>query len=353
MRFELPRTRLLEAVGRELESTPVLLLTAPRGGGKSHLLKRLFDGARARGTASALVQIEPVSGSPEILDSELSRLAGPILGPVAASGTPAFDSILRKLGQRRPNATLFLDDVTEIRTLSYYPGVEEPLDKFLAAVESGGRAVLTSRFSYWMARRFPELPVRPLPRVSSAELAEAGASDAELVASASAGITVHAIRLAESLLDGAGSIESALARELSSGGRIEAECRATLSELLHRARGYGACKTVLHVLSDEEGLKLSEVARRVDRTPGSTRDYLRWLEEVDLIAVREKRYYFVDPVLRVWTRIHAGGTPAGDDDIRREVGDYLEGLAPTPPAATEDAEPVFTLPAPRREDFID
>ncbi len=352
MRFELPRTGLLEAIGRELESTPVLLLVAPRGGGKSHLLKRLYDGARARGTSSALVQLEPVSGSPEILDSELSRLAGSILGRVAASGTPAFDSLLRRLGQRRSNATLFLDDVTEIRTLSYYPGVEEPLDKFLAAVESGGRAVLTSRFSYWMARRFPELKARSIPRVSGGELAEAGASEPDLIASASAGITVHAVRLAESLEDGAGSIENALARELSPGGRIEAECRATLSELLHRARGYGACKTVLHVLSDEEGLKLTEVARRVDRTPGSTRDYLRWLEEVDLIAVREKRYYFVDPLLRVWTRIYARGTPADEDDVRREVEGYLERLAPTPPAA-EDREPVFTLPAPTREDFID
>jgi len=353
MRFELPRTGVLEAIGSELKSTPVLLLTAPRGGGKSYLLKQLFDEIRARGTPSALVQLEPVSGSPEILDSELSRLAGSILGRVAASGTPAFDSLLRRLGQRRPDTTLFLDDVTEIRTLSYYPGVEEPLDKFLAAVEGGGRAVLTSRFSYWMARRFPELKVRSIPRVSSSELAEAGASEAGLIASASAGITVHAVSLAESLEDGAGPIESALARELSPGGRIEAECRATLSELLHRARGYGACKTVLHVLSDEEGLKLTEVARRVDRTPGSTRDYLRWLEEVDLIVVREKRYYFVDPVLRVWTRIYARGTPAGGDDIRREVEGYLEGLTALPMAAAEDAKPVFTLPAPRREDFID
>ncbi len=351
MRIELPRTRVLEAIARELESTPVLLLTAPRGGGKSHLLKRLFDEGRSPAASSALVQLEPVSGSPETLDSELARLAGPILGRVAASGTPAFDSLLRRLSQRRMDSTLFLDDVTEIRTLSYYPGVEEPLDKFLAAVESGGRAVLTSRFSYWMGKRFPELPLRSIPRVSSAELAEAGASEAELIASASAGITVHAVSLAESLEDGADSIESALARELSPGGRIEAECRATLSELLHRARGYGACKTVLYVLSEEEGLKLTEVARRVDRTAGSTRDYLRWLEEVDLIAAREKRYYFVDPLLRLWTRIYARGTPPGEEDIRREVEGYLEGLAPVP--ASEDREPAFALPAREREDFID
>ncbi len=350
MRFELPRTRVLEALGRELESTPLVLLTAPRGGGKSQLLKRLFDRARARGKPSALAQLEPISGSPEILDSELARLAGGILGRVAASGTPAFDSILRRLSQRRTDSILFLDDVTEIRTLSYYPGVEDPLGGFLTAIESGGRAVLTSRFSYWMARRFPELPVLPIPRVSSAELAEAGASEPELIASASAGIAVHALSLAESLERGV-SFETALFDELSPGGRLEAECRATLSELLHRARGYGACKTVLHVLGDEEGLKLSEVARRVDRTAGSTRDYLRWLEEVDLVDARDKRYYFVDPVLRLWTRIYGRGVPPGLEDLRREIEGYLEGLAPGPKPGAEEA--VFVLPQRAREEFID
>ena len=347
MRFELPRAQILDAIERELETTPLLLLTAPRGGGKSHLAKKLHDRARARGTSTALVQLEPVSGSPEILDSELARLAGTLLGRVAASGTPAFDSVLRRLAQRRSHSVLFLDDVTEIRTLSYYPGVENPLDKFLAAVESGGRAVLTSRFSYWMEKRFPDLATRAIPRVSGAELTDAGASEAERIASASGGILVHAVALAEALEEGAASIHRALVKEISPGGRIEAECRATLSELLHRARGYGACKTVLHVLSDEEGLKLSEVARRVDRTPGSVRDYLRWLEEVDLIVSRDRRYTFVDPLLRVWTRIYARGAPAGEEDIQREVGAYLEGLTPM-------EEPAITLPAARaREDFID
>jgi hypothetical protein len=351
MKLELPRAQVVEAIERELESTPVLLLTAPRGGGKSHLLQELSHRARSRGKPAALVQLEPVSGSPEILDSELTRLAGAILGRTAASGTPAFDSILRKLGQRRSGSILFLDDVTEIRTLSYYPGVEEPLEKFLAAVDNGGRAVLTSRFSYWMAKRFPGLSLRSIPRLSPSELAEAGASEAELIVSATAGITVHALALAERLERGSSSFETAFVDELSPGGWIEAECRATLSELLHRARGYGACKTVLHVLSDEEGLKLSELARRVDRTAGATRDYLRWLEEVDLIEARNKRYFFVDPLLRLWSRIYFRGAPPDDDDVRREVYSYLQGVA-SPPERVEQ-ESAFTLPPPEREEFID
>jgi hypothetical protein len=354
MRVELKRTQILEDLAREIETTPVLVLTAPRGGGKSHLLSRLYRNIRARGIPSALVQLEPVSASPEILDAELERLAGPLLGPSNGTSLPSFESVQRRLAERPAGSLLFLDDVTEIRTFSYFPGVVEPLRHFLSAIERGGRAVLTTRFSHWIAKYFPDLPLRSIPRVSSAELAEAAVREPELVARASGGILVHALSLAETLEAGAFSVEAALIRELSPGGRIEAECRATLSELLHRARGYGSCKMVLHVLRDEEDLKLTEIARRVERTAGTTRDYLRWLEEVDLIHVRDRRYRFVDPLVRLWMRVYGVGTPPTADDLRAEVVGYLDSLSTGGPQAIEEREePAFTLPAPPVDDFID
>ncbi|MGH9319929.1 MAG: hypothetical protein ACRD21_22695 [Vicinamibacteria bacterium] len=350
MTFELRRAAVLEAIDHELESTPVVLLSAPRGGGKSVLLKRLFEERRDRGDRCALLQCEPISCSPEVLDSELRRLASPLFAR-SSGGAPSFDSLLRALRQRSKDSILFLDDVTEIRTLSYYPGVEEPLAGFLAALESAGRAVLTSRFSYWTQRSFPELPMLRIPRISASELAEVSAPEPELVAAASGGIVVHAVRLAEALQEHGGSLRSALLSEMSPGGRVEAECRASFAELLHRARGYGACKTVLRVLSQEQGLKLAEVARRIDRTAGSTRDYLRWLEEVDLIFSREKRYSYVDPLLRLWTRVYARGVPAEKEDIAAEVESYVEGLAPQ--RAEKEETPQFILPEPSREDFVE
>jgi DNA-binding IclR family transcriptional regulator len=90
---------------------------------------------------------------------------------------------------------------------------------------------------------------------------------------------------------------------------------------LHRARGYGALKAVLGVLADEEPLTLTEVAGRVQRTPGSTRDYLGWLEDVDLVRAQRKRYAFADPLLRVWVRLNtrcAGAGPARTmDEVQR------------------------------------
>ena len=54
---------------------------------------------------------------------------------------------------------------------------------------------------------------------------------------------------------------------------------------LHRARGYGALKAILEILGEEEGLTLTEISQRLQRTPGSTKDYLSWLEDVDLVTV--------------------------------------------------------------------
>ena len=51
-------------------------------------------------------------------------------------------------------------------------------------------------------------------------------------------------------------------------------------------------------------LTLTEISQRLQRTPGSTKDYLSWLEDVDLVTSRQKRYSFTDPLLRVWVRLH-------------------------------------------------
>jgi hypothetical protein len=133
---------------------------------------------------------------------------------------------------------------------------------------------------------------------------------------------MHIVPLLEGI-DSGEDLSDALVRELGPAGRIESECRATLGELLHRARGYGACKSVLFTLATEQNLTLSEIARRTKRTAGSTRDYLRWLEEVELVTVREKRFSFVDPILRLWLRVYGRGTAPSPEELRQEVDSYL------------------------------
>ena len=53
--------------------------------------------------------------------------------------------------------------------------------------------------------------------------------------------------------------------------------------------GYGALKAILDILAAEEPLTLTEISLRLRRTPGSTKDYLSWLEDVDLVASSHKK----------------------------------------------------------------
>jgi len=88
---------------------------------------------------------------------------------------------------------------------------------------------------------------------------------------------------------------------------------------LHRARGYGALKAILGVLAEMEPLNLTEIAQRLQRTPGSARDYLSWLEDVDLITVQRKRYSFEDPLLRMFVRLNGRPVPPTGEELVREV----------------------------------
>ena len=89
-------------------------------------------------------------------------------------------------------------------------------------------------------------------------------------------------------------------------GELAVRCRFSYELRLHRARGYGALKAILDVLAADEPLTLTGIAQRLDRTPGSTKDYLTWLQDVDLVACDRKRYRFADPLLRLWVRINRG-----------------------------------------------
>ncbi len=118
---------------------------------------------------------------------------------------------------------------------------------------------------------------------------------------------------------------AALAALFAPDGRLTARCRESYEYRLQRARGYGALKAILGVLAIDEPLNLTEISHHLHRTPGSTKDYLSWLEDVDLVTFQGKRYAFEDPVLRLFVRLYGQPVPPSDDVIVREVGAYAQG----------------------------
>ena len=252
-----------------------------------------------------------------------------------ASARDAFDATLAFLDQARAGggnepATFLLDEVLELRTFESFPGLRTALRELLKTLStSSNRFVLTTRYVSRAHRLLKDATSRfeviHVPPLSSAEVRdlllsidggqtmlrdEAGSESlARAVYSLSDGRVGYAQAIGEALsrmvdAQGVGDPVSALTSLLSPDGRLAASCASCYELRLHRARGYGALKAILEILAQEEPLTLTEVAQRLRRTPGSTKDYLSWLEDVDLIVSQRKRYSFSDPLLRVWVRLY-------------------------------------------------
>jgi hypothetical protein len=218
-------------------------------------------------------------------------------------------------------------------------------------VDSGNRFVLSSRYTARALRllrersaRFEVIHVPALgvdDTLDMLDLPGGPSTDSEFTARTVHALTdgrpayVHALagelrHMRETGAPGGEDAVSALAALMGLGGRIAHQCNFCYELRLHRARGYGALKAILEILADEEGLTLTEISQRLQRTPGSTKDYLSWLEDVDLVVSRQKRYSYADPLLRVWVRLHCRPMPPTDDDLSREVHRYALPRLPQP-----------------------
>ncbi len=330
------------------------------GTGRSSLLLRLRD-LLGRGAAQ-YIDIERIATTPErclaaIGKQGLASWHSSNLVPAPAGAREAFDATLALLDSTRAEgggpATFLLDEFLELRTFESFPGLRTVLRDLLAALAaSSNRFVLTSRYSARTLRLLRDAPstfevihVAPLTPAEIRATLPSAADDgteghplreaeterahdelAELVQALSDGRPAYARMIAETSasLDERGSDPvSALSALLAQDGAMDRRCRFSYELRLHRARGYGALKAILSVLSEEQPLTLTEIAQRLGRTPGSTKDYLSWLEDVDLIVSRQKRYSFADPILRLWVRLHGHAVPPSDEDLAREVHAYV------------------------------
>ena len=332
-----------------LEATPprIPILVGGCGSGRTSLLGRLHE---VLGPETEYVDVERIATTPERFLSSVmhaTRCQAPEMPPGTAdtrAARAAFDRVCHFLEHARTTngtrVTFLLDEALEIRTFESFPGLRGVQREFwLTLCESPNRFVLTTRFVTRTIRLFRDAPERfelvhlpPLtPREVTATLARLSIGDthderlelARIIHALTDGRPLYLRLLAEATaaLD-AGDPVSALAAQMAPGAPLSMACRFCYELRLHRARGYGALKAILQVLATEEPLTLTEIAHRVGRTPGSTKDYLSWLEDVDLLNVRQKRYSFADPMLRLWVRLHGQATPPDDEDLAREAQEY-------------------------------
>ena len=368
--------RVLSALDAEPARIPVVL--GGCGSGRTSLLVRVA--ARLGDRRARYIDVERVASTPERFLAAVTRRAPAAAGDTAASlpagrHTPraAFESLLAFVGRSDDAPPVFLlDEWLDLRTLESFPGLRGALGELVEAlVQSSNRFVLASRFANRTRRLLDRFPARVelihLPPLDPSEVAAAlpsrsAAGDASrrtelgrLVHALAAGRPSYVETLAATLASRADQQEDpvgALAAQMAAGAPLSRLCRFSYELRLHRARGYGALKAILDILADLEPLTLTQIARRLGRTPGSTRDYLSWLEDVDLIAMQEKRYRFADPLLRLWVRLHSRPAAPGEGERAREAREYAAlrlGCGEAPAAAPARIVP----PARRPRDLIE
>jgi hypothetical protein len=359
-RPSLERRVLAALEGSSDAGVRIPVLVGSCGTGRTSVLLRLAD--LIGHSSSQYIDVERVATTPErFLDA--IRAASPFkahdhtLRGEQPGARAAFDAALAFLDTARTAdgapATFLLDEFLELRTFESFPGLRTVLRDLVGVLgATGNRFVLTTRYmarAHRLLRDAPSqfeiihvapltaaeirstLPAGPSARTVSGSIEDEDdrARDelARLVQAIADGRPSYARMITEASAmmgpRGASDPVSALSSLLAPGGTIAVACRFSYELRLHRARGYGALKAILDVLAEEEGLTLTEIALRLHRTPGSTKDYLSWLEDVDLIVSRHKRYSFTDPMLRLWVRLHCHATPPAEEDIAREVHAYV------------------------------
>jgi hypothetical protein len=365
-----PRTNLTRRILGALDASPsrIPVLVGGCGSGRTTLLQQLRE--RLGRTSALYLDVERTATTPErFLRAIVASSPFPVSEPAPGGARAAFDATLNFLCRARTGSgepvTVLLDEFLEMRTFESFPGLRRVLhDVIDGLTTSGNRFVLTSRYVARTLRllrdRSARFEVIHMPSLTSEDtldiLGLAGEPDgddlARTVQSLTDGRPAYVRALADELSlmreHGGGPAVSdpigALAALLAPEGRLSKHCSFCYELRLHRARGYGALKAILEILGEEEGLTLTEISQRLQRTPGSTKDYLSWLEDVDLVTARQKRYSFTDPLLRVWVRLHCRATAPTEDDLAREVHRYaLPRLPQLPEPREQPAEAAYAM----------
>ena len=339
--------------------------------GRTTVLQQLRE--RIGRTSALYIDVERTATTPErFLRVVTAASPFPAVEAAPSGARAAFGATLALLGHARTGggepATFLLDEFLELRTFESFPGLRRVLHELADALSaSSNRFVLSSRYTARTLRLLRDYSARfeviHVPQLTAEDALDILGPIAGAVASDNANDAEYTARTVQALADGRAAyvraiadeiglmrehggsdVVSALAALLSHDGRLAKQCGFCYELRLHRARGYGALKAILEVLAEEEGLTLTEISQRLQRTPGSTKDYLSWLEDVDLVTSEHKRYRFIDPLLRVWVRLHCRPSQPNEDDVAREVHRYAMPRLPHQ-AAPQPApgEPAFAM----------
>jgi AAA+ ATPase superfamily predicted ATPase len=318
-----------------------------------------------RGQASPISYLDIASLTGEVMLAGNREVAGTVrrLAEALRTARPDRPGILR-LAFEFPDELaqlagckfmLIFDEFQEIKTLANFQDSQNVIALFRATMQTQSQilyilagSAITAMTELIADHRSPlfvhfsQMPITPFTptdttALSAKLLGDEPAEDVTLaIHRLTGGHPFYATALSERLrrlvemgewdLDTDAVQRAFIIEALSSAGRIYSFCRYVYDLSLQKARGYGSLKATLQVLSIEEGLTSSQMARELRVTPGSARDYLKWLQDVDLVLERERAYFFQDPVMRYWVAHATRGVEVSLTATAEDLADLVAGL---------------------------
>jgi hypothetical protein len=340
----LSRARFLDALaGGELKEHAAH--TAPIGAGKSRALRDLRTRLEDRDVRCAFIDLFTAASTPEALTEAILASLDPrgrgdavarARRAALAGATPSrrLLGLLEELASAPPVDAWLVDEVSEIRSLAYFPDLSEVERPFESMLRAAPRAIAASSYAGLVRAYLPNLAEVPLEPIAAADLVGVAPDVAAAAATFSGGLAAGATAIAE---HGVRSVDD-LARLFEPGAALEMICRRHYDVLLMRSRGYAVCKIAAEAVARNPGARLTDLVPVIGRTPGASRQYLFWLVEVGLLAQTRKRYDFADPLLGLWARIYLRAEGAGD--VRATVAAWArEREAPAPPVPGDAGRP--------------
>lgn len=264
----------------------------------------------------------------------------------------SFSGTLAGFTQKR--VLLFLDEFQEIGNLTNFDQTKNIL-KLMRGIKDRSDNVtycisgsIVSEME-WITRdnnsplfnQFTHIPIRPYSRDESRELICKFMPGLDnryigLLHHLSSGYPFHLVQLLRKTLlfteRGESPSESLVKRAfisevLSPNGLIHSYCAYVYNVSLHRARGYGVLKSLLDTIAvAHEPMSQSDLARRLKMTQGAVRINLKELQAIGLLSERDRKYYYIDPVLRYWVSYAQNGVEVSDFPKEKDLISIIEEL---------------------------
>lgn len=146
---------------------------------------------------------------------------------------------------------------------------------------------------------------------------------AERILELSRGIPIAANEILKNLNEKNDAKTSFFSQLLCKNSTLYNYCLDSLNYHLKRTRGQVLSKIILKVIASEKELRLSEIARKIYRSAPVTKSLLERLISADIIYRKDNRFYFHDPILKLWLKLTTMGYEFDEEINEQQMKEVL------------------------------